>query len=209
MRTSACTLLFAAAVVAAPAPAVDLLDRRAALLARGTASIDPSVYDQGEGFYHAVYNDTTAVVDVTFTPMVELDTSAAVTPLDKRSTHSLGGPNDLTKRDTTCSQRFSSDTPTLDRANIQLANNANNRVYNYNDWGWVCILSRPMSFSVILIMDQVHFGKETSFFCSRDNNQYLWYQLIIDMQIVVSQRCGGSDAYGYDRRFLGGGVKDL
>ena len=58
-------------------------------------------------------------------------------------------------------------------------------------------------------MAQVHLGKETSFFCSRDKNQYLWYQLIIDMQTVVSQRCGGSHAYGYDRRFNGGGVKDL
>jgi hypothetical protein len=209
MRTSAITVLFAVAAVAAPAPALDLLDRRDAVLAQGTASIDASVYDQGDGYYHAVYNETTAALDVAFTPMAELDALTAVTPLDRRSTHDLGGTHGLTKRDTTCSQRFSSDTPTLDRANIQLANNANNRVYNYNDWGWVCIQSQSSFLCAILIVAQVHLGKETSFFCSRDNNQYLWYQLIIDMQTVVSQRCGGSDAYGYDRRFLGGGVKDL
>lgn len=58
-------------------------------------------------------------------------------------------------------------------------------------------------------MAQVHLGQETSFFCSYDNGQYLMYQLIIDMQKVVSQVCGGSNAYGYDRRFMGGGAKDL
>lgn len=58
-------------------------------------------------------------------------------------------------------------------------------------------------------MIQVHNNGETSFLCSRDNGQYLLRQLIIDMHIVVSQRCGGSAAYGYDRRFNGGGVKDL
>lgn len=143
MRTSAIALLFAAAAVAAPAPALDPLARREAVLAQGTASIDASVYDQGDGYYHAVYNETTAALDVVFTPMAELDELTAVTPLDRRSTHDLAGPHGLTKRATTCSQKFSKDTPTLDRANVQLAHNANNRVYNYNDWGWVCIQSQP------------------------------------------------------------------
>lgn len=131
MRISVSTLLFATAVVAAPA--ADILAKRASVLARGTAGIDPSVADQGDGLYYAVFNETTAVMDVVFTPMAELDTPTAPTPLEKRSTHNLA------KRSTTCSGRFSSDTPTLDRANIQLANNANGRTYNYKNWGWVRI----------------------------------------------------------------------
>lgn len=58
-------------------------------------------------------------------------------------------------------------------------------------------------------MIQVHNNGETSFLCSNDDGQYLLRQLIIDMQIVVSQRCSGSAGYGYDRRFQGGGAKDL
>lgn len=34
------------------------------------------------------------------------------------------------------------------------------------------------------------------------------YQLIIDMQNVVNQSCGGSHAYGHDRGRSGGGAKD-
>jgi hypothetical protein len=37
----------------------------------------------------------------------------------------------------------------------------------------------------------------------------MYYQLVIDMQIMVSNVCGSSSAYGYDRRFNGGGGKDL
>jgi hypothetical protein len=121
------------------------LPNRSAVFALGTASIDPSIYDQGDGFYHAVFNETTGVMDVSFPPMAELDSSTAIAPIDKRSTH------DLAKRATTCSGRFSSDTPALDRANIQLAKDAVQRTYNYIDWGWVSIPFLPSSLSSILI----------------------------------------------------------
>jgi hypothetical protein len=124
MCASASALLFAATVLAAPAPN---------LLARGTAGLDASVYDQGDGFYTAIFNETTAKMDVVYTPMAEFDTTAleAVPQLDTRNTHELG------KRDTTCSGAVSFHTPDVDAANIELANNANGREYGYKEWGWV------------------------------------------------------------------------
>jgi hypothetical protein len=37
----------------------------------------------------------------------------------------------------------------------------------------------------------------------------LTYNLIIEMQTVVSVTCQGSSGYGYDRRTNGGGAADL
>jgi hypothetical protein len=88
MRASASALLFAAAVLAAPAPDV---------FARGTADLDASVHDQGAGFYSAVFDSSTSVTDVVFTPMTDLAALPAEQHLDTRSTQAL------TKRDTTCS----------------------------------------------------------------------------------------------------------
>lgn len=134
MRISASALLFATAVAAAPAP--DLAAKRDAILSLGTAGIDTRAFDQGDGFYHARFNETTAKLDVTFTALAELDVHLGLgsgsTPLDTRSTG-------LAKRETTCSQVFSKDVPTLDRANVQLANNVNGRNFDYEDWGWVCV----------------------------------------------------------------------
>ena len=55
---------------------------------------------------------------------------------------------------------------------------------------------------------QVHNKGETSFFCNYQRN-YLTYQLIIDMHVVISSQCNGSPAYGWDRRTNGGGANDL
>jgi hypothetical protein len=49
---------------------------------------------------------------------------------------------------------------------------------------------------------------ETSYFCNYQRN-YLTYNLIIEMQTVVSVTCQGSTGYGYDRRTNGGGANDL
>jgi hypothetical protein len=131
MRAST-PLLFAAAALAAPAPSNNLF-------ARGTAGLDATVYDQGDGFYAAVFNESTSAVDVVFTPLseVDLDTTRpeALPQLDTRA---------LGKRDTTCSGAVSFDTPTLDAANVELANNANNRWYEYKAWGWVCSPPLPV-----------------------------------------------------------------
>ncbi len=129
-------MFFAAVVLAAPAP--DMVARRDAILARGTAAIDAAVFDQGNGYYMAVYNDTIAALDVTFVPTVEPDAFTGPMPVSTRNTHDSAG---LTKRATECSGIFSRDTPTLDRANIQLARNVDKQVYGLGQWGWVCTRS--------------------------------------------------------------------
>lgn len=133
MRVSTAIFLLATAVLAVPAP--DLGARRNAVLARGTEGLQPSDFDQGNGFYMATFNETTSVMDVSFRPVAEmLDASLDISPFAKRSAF------DLAKRDTTCSGLFSGDVPSLDWANVRLADNVNNQYFGYHQWGWVCII---------------------------------------------------------------------
>ncbi|KAI4594762.1 hypothetical protein KJ359_007565 [Pestalotiopsis sp. 9143b] len=141
---------------------------------------------QGDGFYLAVFNES-GVADVQFTPMEDLN---ATTPAGDISRRDDDG-NALAKRaGTTCSGKYSGNQANLNWANWKLASNAD-AVHNYgfHAWGWV------------------HDQAETSYFCNYQAN-YLTYQLVSDMQTVVSDKCGQS-AYGFDRRTNGGGANDL
>ncbi|USP77968.1 hypothetical protein yc1106_05242 [Curvularia clavata] len=173
--TTFATLFTAAAVLGAPTEPTKSMS---------IAALGETVFDQGDGFYLASYNDAGAL-KVNFTPMAELDTTTPPAEhLTTRSTHLLS------KRETVCSGRTSVNLGNLDAANVQLAKNAAAQVtYNGGAWGWV------------------HNGGETSYFCNYATN-YLTYQLIIDMHTVVSGRCG-QNGYGYDRRRGGGGANDL
>jgi hypothetical protein len=129
MRVSvSTTLLLATAALAAPAPTTGLY-------ARGTIALEPSTFDQGDGFYSAVFDDA-GVANITYTPFTDADlaASAPLPQLEARSTVNID------KRDTTCSGAVSFDTPSLDAANREAANNANNKEYSYKAWGWVCIV---------------------------------------------------------------------
>ncbi|KAJ8115021.1 hypothetical protein OPT61_g3232 [Boeremia exigua] len=174
MQFSTIALLFAATVLGAPTESLSA----SGLVMRGEV-------DQGEGFYLAVLNNATGIADVEFTPLAEL----ASIDTDGTATSAVDERN-LLKRGTTCSGRRSINLGELDRANVQLANNAN--AQGWHDKGHV---------------GWVHLGGETSFFCNYQGN-FLTYQLIIDMHTVVSHYCG-QDGYGYDRRTNGGGANDL
>ena len=91
MYVSVCALIFAAVAIAAPAP--DAVAKRASILARGTAALDANIFDQGDGFYTAVYNDTTAALDVAFVPIAKADLFTAPMPAEKRSTNDMGALN--------------------------------------------------------------------------------------------------------------------
>lgn len=130
MRASTTVLLFAATALAAPAP--KSVAQRDATVVQGTAGLDPSVFDQGDGFYMASFNESTASLDVSFTPVAELsEKSTAVTSPNKRSAF------DLKKRDTTCPGWVSNDVPSLDAANVRLADNVNDKTFGFMQWGWV------------------------------------------------------------------------
>ena len=97
-------------------------------------SLADDVFDQGDGFYLASYNEA-GTIDVDFTPMAELDTTSPATQLTTRSMHTL------IKRETVCSGRNSVALATLDAANVQLARNADaQRNYGAGAWGWVSFL---------------------------------------------------------------------
>ena len=130
MRASTTVLLFAATALAAPAP--KSVAQRDATLVQGTAGLDPDVFDQGDGFYIASFNESTASLDVSFTPIAELpETSTAVTSPNKRSVF------DLRKRATTCPGWLSKGVPSLDWANVKLADNVNGKTFGFEKWGWV------------------------------------------------------------------------
>ena len=130
MRASTTFLLLAATALAAPAP--KSVAQRDATVVQGTTGIDPSVFDQGDGFYMASFNESTASLDVSFTPVAELpEKSTAVNSPNKHSVF------DLRKRDTTCPGWLSKDVPSLDSANVRLADNVNGKTFGFMDWNWV------------------------------------------------------------------------
>ena len=121
--TTFATLFTAAAVLGAPTEPTKSMS---------IAALGETVFDQGDGFYLASYNDAGAL-KVNFTPMAELDTTTPPAEhLTTRSTHLLS------KRETVCSGRTSVNLGNLDAANVQLAKNAAAQVtYNGGAWGWV------------------------------------------------------------------------
>jgi hypothetical protein len=98
------------------------------------ASLTDDVFDQGDGFYLASYNEA-GTLDVDFTPIAELDTASPAEQLTTRGMHTLN------KRETVCSGRSSVALATLDAINVQLAQNADGqRNYGAGSWGWVSFL---------------------------------------------------------------------
>jgi hypothetical protein len=126
MHWSALTLLFAATVLGAPAP----------IPADVELSITPEQRFQGDGFYLAVFDDA-GVANVTFTPKADLLARSAAPVSENLAARAV---NTLSKRKTVCAGR-STHVGDLDWANVQLANNGNNKWYNKGAWGWVRRLS--------------------------------------------------------------------
>lgn len=131
MKFSAIALLVATTVLGAPTE----FSFSSGLRVRGDV-------DQGEGFYLAVPNNETGVADVKFTPLSKLAPFQSSIEADTGAVTEAPGSKDLNKRGTTCSGYGSFDSVTLDRANFQLARNADaHGTYSAGAHGWVNLLA--------------------------------------------------------------------
>lgn len=127
MKYSTVTLFFATTVYGAPTEFLF----SSGLRVRGDI-------DRGEGFYLAVPNNETGIADVKFTPLDRLAPTKPVGDIATGATAEAAGSGDLIKRGTTCSGYGSFDSATLDKANFQLAHNAEaHGTYSAGAHGWV------------------------------------------------------------------------
>jgi hypothetical protein len=149
MLSSAITLLFAAAVLAAPTdPAWTLPDnvsppiwnpslaKRIALspaveaaMKLGSAAIPPELLYQGDGYYEASYNDSGSI-SVAFTPIAALDKRVP-------TQDNVQMERSIAKRKASCSGGVTNELSILNRANEQLANNLDGKHHEAGHWGWV------------------------------------------------------------------------
>jgi hypothetical protein len=189
------TLFAAAAVLGAPTESTPDI-----------ANLSSEVLDQGDGFYLATYNDT-GVLNVEFTPMAELKTSDPVEQVAARDTH-IFARDDSNEANCIVPLRKTIALATLDEANRQLARNgAQQGHYGKDKWGWVSLLIQTIRVIIVTLRKQVHRDAETSFFCSYTDN-FLTYDLIIDMHTMVSKKCGQA-TYGHLRRRNRAGANNL
>jgi hypothetical protein len=120
MHWSSLTMIFVAAVLGAPAPAP------------APFTVANDVMDQGDGFYLATFDDA-GVAEVQFTPIAELGELA---PAPVSENLAVRDANILNKRSTTCAGN-SNNVGDLDWANVRLADNADQKWYDFHAWGWV------------------------------------------------------------------------
>jgi hypothetical protein len=123
MHWYAVTLLFAATVLGAPTPV------------ENTLSIASDVRNQGNGFYVATF-DEAGVANVTFTPLAILEARNSPTSAPVSENLAARSIATLSRRNTECHGR-SANVADLDSANVNCANNANNKYYSKNTWVWV------------------------------------------------------------------------
>ncbi|EAT87637.2 hypothetical protein SNOG_05246 [Parastagonospora nodorum SN15] len=152
--------------------------------------ISDELRNQGDGSYIATRNEN-GELDVKFTPMAALVArDPDLVPETPPATHS--GRWSVGKDEIVCDPGHSDNVADLDAANVQLAKNAPNGKNGESEglYGWV------------------HLNGQTSYWCNYEVN-HPTYDLVINMHVALSLKCGGSAAYGYNHYVLRRGARDL
>ncbi|KAH5028609.1 hypothetical protein HBI75_135660 [Parastagonospora nodorum] len=152
--------------------------------------ISDELRNQGDGSYIATRNEN-GELDVKFTPMAALVArDPDHVPETPPATHS--GRWSVGKDEVVCDPSHSDNVADLDAANVQLAKNAPNGKNGESEglYGWV------------------HLNGQTSYWCNYEVN-HPTYDLVINMHVALSLKCGGSAAYGYNHYVLRRGARDL